>query len=105
MIEVLVALEVLAVIPLAILSLRTVKHLSEARPFAGQDDWLLRAVTRIVYYLTAITLYLIVLTAIGLSGFRLTEEFPWMRPVNGLLFLGILGCAGYLGIEIRRHRA
>lgn len=103
-IDVLVVIEALLVIPLAYLALLTVKHLADAAGFAEEDDWLFRAVRRIVYYLTGVTLYLIVLAIVATFGEPLSTAFPPIRVVNGLLFLGIVGCAGYLGVEIRRHR-
>ena len=103
-IDIIVIIEALAVLPLAFLALLTVKHLSDAADFASKEDWLFRAVRRIVYYLTFITLYLIVLAVISTFGEPLSVRFPWVRALNGALFLGIVGCAGYLGVEIRRHR-
>lgn len=108
MIEFLLAVEVIAAIVLTVLNIREVlflRSLSQAEEGDKDELWLLAAIAARQTYLTFVGIYLLLLSAAGaVWNITWTEEFPWMRPLNGLIFLGIIAGPFYLGHQMRKKR-
>lgn len=103
-----VALEVVAALVLAFLNRREVRYLDELEPAALADAAvagplpLYHSLSFRAKYVTAVVLYLLVLTALGALGIVLSELFPPIRAINGLLLLGVLAEPLQTGRAIRK---
>lgn len=75
---------------------------------AAADDpryWFIHPVRRTGAVITAIGVYLIVLSALAVLGIMLVRDFPWIRPLNGLLLLVLLAIPWLIGRALRAHVA
>jgi len=106
MIEFLIGVEVVLAIILGIFNIREILYLRKlGKEAEGENLWLLDAITVRQVYLTFIGIYLLCLTAIGVTGFSVAEHFPFIRVINGALLLGVIAGPTYLGHEMRKRRS
>ena len=101
----LVGLEAIAAIVIIWLDIREVRFLRGLQPLLGQDEDLplYAALVDRAIYVSAVGFYLLILAVIGITGLVLGAVFPPIRPINGLLFLGLLAGPIYLGRAMRRQ--
>lgn len=74
---------------------------------AGDDPryWFIHPVRRVGLFITLLGIYLILLTAVAVVGVVISKDFPWIRPLNGAFFLGLLAIPWLIGRALRRHVA
>ena len=101
-----IGIEVAVAVVLTVLNFREVRFLDKrVRPLLddGEDLPLFDALNSRAKYVTAVAAYLIIVTALGAAGIRLTELFPPLRAVNGALLLGLIAGPRWIGSALRQR--
>lgn len=98
-----VALEVLAALVVIWLDVREFRFLRSLRPFLpeGESMTLYEALMSRAAFVTLVGGYLIVLSAATVVLGSLAVAFPPLRVINGALFLGLLAGPIYIGRALR----
>ncbi|HYI67151.1 MAG TPA: hypothetical protein VEW95_09525 [Candidatus Limnocylindrales bacterium] len=101
-----IGLEVLAAMVLVWFNFRESRFLEDkVRPLLHVDEDLplFDALAARAKYVTAVGIYLIVLTGLGQAGYSVAEVFPPIRAINGLLFLGLIAGPWIIGRALRNQ--
>lgn len=93
--------EAAAAVVIVILDWREVRFLNTLRPHLHEHLPLFDVLNSRARWVTAIGAYLIGLTLAGAVVGPLSEHFPLLRPINGLLFLLLLAGPIFLGRAMR----
>lgn len=102
---VILAGEVLVALWLSWANWREVQFLRRVRPLLPSDEDLplFDALDGRAKYITVVSLYLIVLTALGAAGITLADYFPPIRALTAGLLIGLLAGPKIIGTALRRR--
>lgn len=101
--NILVGVEALLALVIIYLDLKEVRFLRRLQPYIDRDLPLFAALTSRALFVSLVGIYLILLTVLGAMFGPLSESFPLLRPINGLLFIGLLAGPYYTGREMRKR--
>lgn len=105
-----IAVEIAIAVVLVYRNRREVRYLEELEPEVEADIAvagplpLYHALSWRARYVTAVSVYLLVLTGLGAIGVVVADLFPPIRAINGALLLGILYEPEQVGAAIRKGR-
>lgn len=104
--NVILAIEIAAAAVVAILNVNETRFLEQrVRPLlnAHEELPLFNALSVRARSITAIGIYLLLLTAIGATGISLTTLFPPLRAINGALLLYLIAGPRIYGMALRQR--
>jgi len=101
--NILVGVEALLALVIIYLDLKEVRFLRRLQPYIDRELPLFAALTSRALFVSLVGIYLILLTVLGAMFGPLSESFPLLRPINGLLFIGLLAGPYYTGREMRKR--